>query len=206
MHRNSNLVCTDDHFDLIIGSLLQKPSYKRYGYVVALYIGKYTGMRISEVFALHKDDIDFENKQILIARKLVYAEKKRHEIYASDTLKTQTSRSIFPLHQELAVILQSWFEFHPHQRIISDKNGVYLNPKQLEHTLWQISKEHHIHFHFHMLRHTLASNLVNNGVNVKIAQELLRHANISTTMNIYTHINQEQKTEALYTAFPIPEK
>lgn len=38
---------------------------------------------------------------------------------------------------------------------------------------------------------------------MKATQEILRHANITTTMNIYTHVDQELKIEALYKAFPL---
>ena len=41
-------------------------------------------------------------------------------------------------------------------------------------------------FCFHALRHSLVSNLVTNGVDVATASKLLRHANITTTLNTYT--------------------
>ena len=81
-----------------------------------------------------------------------------------------------------------------------------MNPKQLEYTLWCISNKLQIHFHFHMLRHTIATKLVNNGADMKATQEILRHANITTTMNIYTHVNDNNKSDALYKAFPVKEK
>ena len=48
-------------------------------------------------------------------------------------------------------------------------------------------------FHFHMLRHTYTSNLLSNGVAPKDVQELLGHADVSTTMNIYAHATREAK-------------
>ena len=49
---------------------------------------------------------------------------------------------------------------------------------------------------WHSFRHSLATNLRSLGVDVKVAQELLRHANSRTTMDIYTHAVSEQKHEA----------
>ena len=48
-------------------------------------------------------------------------------------------------------------------------------------------------FHFHQLRHTFTSNLLSNGAAPKDVQELLRHTDVSTTMNIYAHAIREAK-------------
>lgn len=48
-------------------------------------------------------------------------------------------------------------------------------------------------FHFHMLRHTFTSNLLSNGAAPKDVQELLGHADVSATMNIYAHSTRESK-------------
>lgn len=55
-------------------------------------------------------------------------------------------------------------------------------------------KDYH-HVTPHMLRHTYASQLVRQGVNTRVIQEILGHENISTT-EIYTHINNEDKRNA----------
>ena len=47
----------------------------------------------------------------------------------------------------------------------------------------------------HMVRHGYASILHEAGIDSKDAQELLGHANISTTMDIYTHITEKQRAE-----------
>lgn len=48
-------------------------------------------------------------------------------------------------------------------------------------------------FHFHQLRHTFTSNLLSNGAAPKDVQELLGHADVSTTMNVYAHATREAK-------------
>ena len=118
-------------------------------------------------------------------------------------MKSKTSKSILPFHKDLKTIMSEWFDVHPQKHVISDEYGSYINPKQLEYTLWKISKQLGIHFNYHMLRHTLASRMAEKGADMKAAQEILRHANISTTMNIYTHVNEKNKEKALYKAFPI---
>lgn len=48
-------------------------------------------------------------------------------------------------------------------------------------------------FHPHTLRHTFATRCAEQGVDVKVAQKLLGHANISVTLTIYTHVSPEWK-------------
>ena len=49
---------------------------------------------------------------------------------------------------------------------------------------------------WHTFRHSLATNLRSPGVDVKVAQELLRHANSRTTMDLYTHAVSADKRSA----------
>lgn len=51
-------------------------------------------------------------------------------------------------------------------------------------------------FHFHQLRHTFTSNLLSNGAAPKDVQELLGHADVSTTMNIYAHSTRKAKRDS----------
>ncbi len=49
---------------------------------------------------------------------------------------------------------------------------------------------------WHTFRHTYSSMLRQLGVDVKVQQELLRHADVRTTMNVYTQAVSEQKRAA----------
>ena len=49
----------------------------------------------------------------------------------------------------------------------------------------------------HMLRHTYATLLYDAGVDVKSAQEFLGHADIQTTLKIYTHLTEQKKQTAI---------
>jgi integrase len=49
---------------------------------------------------------------------------------------------------------------------------------------------------WHTFRHTYSTMLRSAGTDIKVQQELLRHANIQTTMNVYTQAVSEQKRDA----------
>lgn len=51
-------------------------------------------------------------------------------------------------------------------------------------------------FHFQTLRHTYTTNLLSNGAQPKDMQELLRHLDVGTTMNVYAHATMEAKRES----------
>ena len=57
---------------------------------------------------------------------------------------------------------------------------------------------------FHSLRHTFVTNLGKAKVSPKTAQTLARHSDISLTMKIYTHIDQEDQIEAINALPSIP--
>lgn len=50
---------------------------------------------------------------------------------------------------------------------------------------------------FHSLRHTMITRLARSGVHPKVAQELARHSTITLTMDVYSHVGQEETARAV---------
>ncbi|MCD7807928.1 MAG: site-specific integrase [Erysipelotrichaceae bacterium] len=200
-HHDHNDIISHEDFLKLTTALDNETEYKYHVYSIAVKIGYYTGLRASEIFALERSDIDFDRNIIDVNKKLVYHGIKKDKIYASHQMKNKSSKASIPLFYDLRQALIDWFQVNHHDVIISDENGCYLSPECVQTQIKKYASKLDIDFHFHMLRHTLATSLVMNGVDVKTTQEILRHANASTTLNIYTHVNETQKRDALNRVF-----
>lgn len=162
---------------------------------ITIAIGYYTGMRIAEITALYREDIDFENNTIDINKQLVYASRSKSEYEIRHILKTSKSRGKIPLPYELKILLKEYIEKYPYDPICS-KQGQYFNVPNLGKKL-----RRDFGFTYHDLRHSFASILYTNNVDVKTTQELLRHTNVSTTLNIYTHLKEDRKLDVVNSIF-----
>lgn len=201
-HLDHEKVLLYDDFKTIINAL-DKVDFKRKAYSIAIQIGYYTGLRISEVLALNKSDFDLDNNLIFINKKLLYKDLKKENYTTSNQMKSKTSKAIIPLANPLKHSLIEWFKKNPYEKVICDIDGYYINPNVLSLDIKKLAKNLGISFHFHMLRHTFATNLVNSNVDLKTAQELMRHSNINTTMSIYTHVNDQHKINVINNVFDI---
>jgi integrase len=77
-------------------------------------------------------------------------------------------------------------------------DGTYINRQSMECYFKRMAKNLELnHFHFHVLRHTYATNLLNLGASMNEVKELLGHSDIGTTMNIYIHSSRKELKQAV---------
>lgn len=174
--------------------------FQYYSFAIALYIGYYTGLRISETLALEKNDIDFINEQIIVSKRLESKDTERG-LYVTSKLKTTASRATIPMCNPLKIILEEWFQFNENDLICCKKNGDYLRYEEFDRVTSKIAKKHGFNFHSHMLRHTFSTNLIKNDVSPKVASELARHSQVSTTLDVYVHPNKADMKTAIKKTF-----
>lgn len=141
------------------------------------------GLRVSECANLTFSVIDFDNSVMLIHGK---GNKDRYVplgSYAADALQEY----------RLAGRKQLMEKYHKdHDYVFINHRGEQITPTGIEYVLNQLIKKSSLSssIHPHMLRHTFATHLLNNGADLRTVQELLGHANLSTTQ-IYTHVTKE---------------
>jgi len=160
-------------------SKLSTPEAKRDRAMLELLYA--TGMRASELVALDLADIDIEGGYVRCFGK---GHKER----------------LIPIYRQAALVLKEYLtEARPHLVRNSEEKALFLNRRGERLTrqgLWQIlkgyAKEAGLEAQVtpHTLRHSFATHMLSGGADLRSVQELLGHANISTTQ-VYTHLTTD---------------
>ena len=181
-------------------------------FISPIVLAVYCGLRRSEALGLSWSNIDFENDKIFIGQKVleVVREGKMVQV-VSDEIKTESSRRSFKIIPEVKEIL---IEHKQRQEDYQRRFRKAYSKKHLDmvcvNPLGELIKPIYITAHFpkllkqygmrdirfHDLRHTCASLLVAKNINMKIIQVWLGHSNMSTTADIYSHLDANAKSEA----------
>jgi integrase/recombinase XerD len=152
-----------------------------------------TGMRVSEVASLTLDDLDLEGRKIRCVGK---GDKER----------------VMPLYDEAIKAVRAYLE-RGRAAFLGDERGertLFLNPRGERLTrqgLWLIIKNYARELGLedkvtpHTLRHSFATHMLDGGAGLREVQQLLGHANISTTQ-VYTHVSREHLREVYDEAHP----
>lgn len=199
--QRTKTIIEKNDFDKLLSALAEKKSFKYDAYIIAMLIGYYTGLRVSEAIALSKNDFDFVTNDIIIDKKLIFKGLKKEDYYVTHEMKSKKSRAIIPFPEILKEPLKEWFKQNPYDKVVCDIEGYYINPTALSNDVKAIAGKLGIYFNFHMLRHTYATNLINHEVDVKTAQELMRHSNFNTTLSLYTHVGEDHKKQVVNDVF-----
>ncbi|MGI6553837.1 MAG: tyrosine-type recombinase/integrase [Bacillota bacterium] len=86
------------------------------------------------------------------------------------------------------------------QAVFCTDVGTYMSPRNFQRKYYTLRDRAGIsnEVNLHGLRHTFATRLLEEGENLKTVQELLRHADIKTTANIYSHVTPKTKQKAAH--------
>lgn len=172
------------------------------------YMLLYTGLRRGELLGLRWEDIDRQSKVIHV-RRSVYFAGNTPQIKAP---KTEAGRRDVVLLDAMAAALPPAGKGY----IFGGENPLTKSSLRKRWAMWarqaglavghpvevegkdgkkKVKMEWEVQITPHQLRHAFATILFDAGVDVKDAQEILGHASIQVTRDIYTHIRQERRTE-----------
>ncbi|MDT0556200.1 site-specific tyrosine recombinase/integron integrase [Patiriisocius hiemis] len=158
-------------------SLLQTTKNLKHRVVIAMLYG--SGLRVGELISLELKDFDFKRLQLHIRNS-----KGRKDRYVT------IAKSIFPL------IKNYYNSYSPKKYFIENPKGGKYSASSVRAFLKQSCKLANITKRVtpHTLRHSYATHMLENGIDIRYIQELLGHSRPETTM-IYTHVTKKDLQE-----------
>lgn len=146
-----------------------------------------TGVRVSELINIKINDIDFNNRRIIVLGK---GNKERIVYYG----------------EYAEEVLKEYIKTHDrknHNYLFVNSKGGKLTDRGVRYIIDNIMSRLSVKVHVtpHVLRHTFATDMLNNGCDIKVVQELLGHSSLKAT-EIYTHVTNEHLKKVYYECFP----
>ena len=148
--------------------------------------------------------VNFEDRTIAIKHTVV---KVGNTIHKKDWTKNDSSYTSFPMPDKIMLELERWRQHQRHMKslqpddyedsdyVCTYNDGRLLSPDFVSHHFALLLEKNGMpHIRFHDLRHSAASYLKHLGFDLKDIQTWLRHKDIQTTMNLYTHLDMEAKS------------
>ena len=161
-----------------------------------LYIEICLGLRRGELLALRYSSINWEKNTIYIKESrvtvgndVVVKEPKtrsgiRELIAPPHLMKMLREQRVWYLEQKL----KTGADFIDSDLVVCQPNGRPYHPDTLTFKFKKLLKRNGLRdIRFHDLRHTNASMMIASGIDIKVAQQRLGHADVTTTLNIYSH-------------------
>lgn len=153
--------------------------------------------------------IDFNNNKLTLNSSIVQASiNSKTVLVKKDIMKNAASKRTMPLIPDIKEALlklkaeqdknKAYFSNYYNKEYLDyvwvDEIGMIVNPNTLTNHFQKFLEQHGLpKIRFHELRHSCASLLLACGVNMKEIQERLGHSAISTTADIYSHLNFSSK-------------
>ena len=181
-------------------------------YYDAIYILFNTGLRISEFCGLTIKDVDFKKMRINVERQL---QRSSNMEYIIEKPKTESGTRFVPMTIEVADAFRRIIEKRENPKVepmvdgivgflCLDKNDMPMVALHWEKYMQHIREKYNSIYKVqmpcvtpHVCRHTFCSKMAKSGMNPKTLQYIMGHADISVTLNIYTHVNFEDAKDEM---------
>ena len=164
-----------------------------------------TGIRLGELCGLRWSDFDVGENTMKISRTVQRLWKRKHTKLIVQSPKSDKSIRMIPLLPELMNLLQSLRGEASADAYVLTGTNRPLDPRSMQYRFQKFLVRNDLPvLNFHVLRHTFATRCVEKGMDVKCLSELLGHANIETTLQLYVHPTLGQKRRYLRAVSTLP--
>lgn len=164
-----------------------------YKWFVFFRLLAYTGIRRGEALALTWDDIDIEAKTVSISKTISNGENGH---FVSETPKTDKSNRVILLDSTTASFIDRLEKNSTY--IFPNTKGNFITPSQPIRQLHRVVDDTDLKYVSpHGFRHTHCSLLFSAGVSIPEVQDRLGHEDVKTTLDVYNHVYQKDKSDAL---------
>ncbi len=149
-----------------------------------------TGLRVSELTSLNKEDINIDRGEFSVLGK----GRKLRIVFLSEHAKTRLKDYLFRRSDPYNALFIRYSGPKPEEGLSPEK--MRLSPRSVERLVDKYKKMAGIVKHFtpHTLRHSFATDLLEQGADLRSVQEMLGHKNVSTTQ-VYTHVTNPRLRE-----------
>ena len=162
-----------------------------------------TGLRKGEVIALTWDNVDFENRTISVkgsVSRVLDPDTNKTYLIRSEPKTKSGRRQVLILSNMIPVLKEhkirqdkekkeagsAWKE---NNLVYPSNIGTYTEPRRINTTMNKITDAAGLdRFTFHSLRHTFATRMLEANISAKIVQDVLGHADVTLTLNTYSHV------------------
>lgn len=176
-------------------------------FYLPIRIAYYTGMRLGECLALEKARIDLPGR-IISVKTTLYDHGGRKSAKVLNTPKTKFSDRDIPFSEDLYKIIKAHYVrqaenalkygkyYHKSNFVCTHENGTQIIADDMRY-FNQWCKKALGGGSFHSLRHTHATRLLENGLDLDYVSKRLGHSNITTTANTYSHVTEKRNQQAI---------
>lgn len=163
-----------------------------------IYLCLSTGLRLGEVCALKWDDIEKTNGLIHVNRTVQRIQSLEGPVKTTlleTPPKSVSSNREIPISDSLLSILTA---FQKEGQVYLLQKDRPMEPRTYQnHFKRYLEKINAPHYNFHILRHTFATNCIDNGMDIKSLSEILGHSDVQITLNRYVHPSMDTKRKYL---------
>ncbi|USK82622.1 site-specific integrase [Peribacillus frigoritolerans] len=162
---------------------------------IGFLISIYTGMRQGEILGLRWKDVDFETHTIFVRQTLTQNAEIKSGAKNEASVRSIhiPSKLVDELRSYRKQVLQEKLthgqNYHDNDLVVCTRDGKPMIPRNFRKEFYNLIERVGLpKIRFHDLRHTHATILIQQNINVKLISERLGHSDIETTLNTYSHV------------------